>query len=104
MIIFIRSEDAQVQLLIVEPHTFGERALKIVQSVDRPFTVLGLGTWGEQIDLFSLMEQYKPQLLASCSHKDDDCVLIYTGGTTGKPKERIAQPPCNGRHGDDANG
>lgn len=79
-------EDAQVQLLIVEPHSFGERALKIVQSVVRPLTVLGLGTWGEQVDVFNLMEQYKPHPLVSCSQEDDDCVLIYTGGTTGKPK------------------
>lgn len=79
-------EDAKVQIVIVEPHSFGDRSLKIVQSIDRPLTVLGLGPWGKQTDLFSLMADCTPQSLVSCSKEDDDCVLIYTGGTTGKPK------------------
>ena len=78
--------DAQVQLMFVEPASFGDRALKIAQSVDRALPLLGFGPWQGQTDLFSQMAMYTPQTLVTRSQEDDDCALIYTGGTTGKPK------------------
>ncbi len=79
-------EDAQVQVMVVEPATFGDRALKIAQAVNRPLPLLGLGPWTGQTDLFSEMALHTPQTLVSRSHEDDHCALLYTGGTTGKPK------------------
>ena len=79
-------EDAQVQVMVVEPATFGDRALKIAQAVNRPLPLLGLGPWTGQADLFSEMVLHTPQTLVSRSREDDHCALLYTGGTTGKPK------------------
>ena len=79
-------EDAQVQVMVVEPATFGDRALKIAQAVNRPLPLLGLGPWTGQADLFGEMVLHTPQTLVSRSREDDHCALLYTGGTTGKPK------------------
>jgi len=79
-------EDAAVQLMIVDPPSFGDRALQVAQSAATPLRLMGMGPWGVQADLLSLMAQQAPAPLVSRSHVDDDCALIYTGGTTGKPK------------------
>ena len=79
-------EDAQVQVMVVEPATFGDRALKIAHAVNRPLSLLGLGPWTGQTDLLREMSLHTPQTLVSRSHEDDHCALLYTGGTTGKPK------------------
>jgi fatty-acyl-CoA synthase len=79
-------EDAQVQVMVVEPATFGDRALKIAHAVNRPLSLLGLGPWAGQTDLLSEMVLHTPQILVSRSHEDDHCALLYTGGTTGNPK------------------
>jgi fatty-acyl-CoA synthase len=79
-------EDAQVQVMVVEPATFGDRALKIAHAVNRPLSLLGLGAWAGQTDLLSEMVLHTPQILVSRSREDDHCALLYTGGTTGKPK------------------
>jgi fatty-acyl-CoA synthase len=79
-------EDAQVQVMVVEPATFGDRALKIAHAVNRPLSLLGLGPWAGQTDLLREMAVHTPQTLVSRSHEDDHCALLYTGGTTGKPK------------------
>ena len=79
-------EDAQVQVMVVEPATFGDRALKIAHAVNRPLSLLGLGPWAGQTDLLREMSLHTPQTLVSRSHEDDHCALLYTGGTTGKPK------------------
>ena len=79
-------EDAQVQVMVVEPATFGDRALKIAHAVNRPLSLLGLGPWAGQTDLLREMAVHPPQTLVSRSHEDDHCALLYTGGTTGKPK------------------
>ena len=79
-------EDAGVKLILVDPDYFGERALQIAQSLAQPPRLMGLDAWGEHDQLPARMAQVTPQPLVSRSHVDEECALIYTGGTTGKPK------------------
>jgi len=79
-------EDAGVKLMFVDPAHFGDRALQIAQSLAQPAQLMGLDAWGEHDQLPARMAQFTPQPLVSRSHVDEECALIYTGGTTGKPK------------------
>ena len=79
-------EDAQVRCLMVDPHSFGDRAQALCQHLVKPPLLMGLGPWAGHKDLLREMQAYSPQRLESRSRSADACVLIYTGGTTGKPK------------------
>ena len=79
-------EDAGVKWLFVDPSHFGERAKQIALSVTLPPMLVGLDFWEERANLASEMAKFTPKSLVSRSHVDDECALVYTGGTTGKPK------------------
>jgi fatty-acyl-CoA synthase len=79
-------EDASVKLLVVDPEHFGVRALSIAAQLPHPPLLMGLGTWGDRPNLLSEMAAYSALALVSHSRSGDDCVLVYTGGTTGQPK------------------
>lgn len=78
--------DAGVSCMVVDPLPFGERAMQIARTQAQPLQLLGLGPWGAQMDLLAQMQSFTPLPLVSSSHEDDDSALVYTGGTTGKPK------------------
>ena len=78
--------DADVKLLAVDPASFGDRAETLREKADRPLQIMGLGPLGAHVDLLAAMSQQTPQKLRSLGRSDDECVLVYTGGTTGKPK------------------
>ena len=78
--------DADVKLLAVDPASFGDRAETLREKADQPLQIMGLGPLGAHVDLLAAMSQQTPQKLRSLGRSDDECVLVYTGGTTGKPK------------------
>ena len=80
-------EDSGVRTLFVDPEAFTERAARLVQRVPSVGRVMGfgpLGALGE--DLLAAMAGHAPQPLRAEAEADDVCVLVYTGGTTGRPK------------------
>ena len=80
-------EDSGVRTLFVDADSFAERAARLTQRVPGVARVLGfgpLGALGE--DLLAAMAAHAPQPLRAEAEPDDVCVLIYTGGTTGRPK------------------
>jgi fatty-acyl-CoA synthase len=83
-------DDAQVEALVVDP-VHAERAAAIAaraQTIKHVFT-LGPAEVGE--DLLALAEQAGPQRLDPGPAGEDDVAwLIYTGGTTGRPKGVMA--------------
>jgi len=79
-------DDAGVQILFVDPGAFGTRALAIQQQCAQSLNLFGLGPWAGQIDILAQAATYQPQRLQPQASENDPCVLIYTGGTTGKPK------------------
>lgn len=79
-------EDAGIDILIVEPHPYGTRALNIKARVPSLRHVLALGAMDGLPDLNGLLSNTAPAPLVDEGEPTDLSALIYTGGTTGRPK------------------
>jgi len=79
-------EDSGVQFLFVDPGTFAERANALRARVPGLTRIFGLGKSDLGEDILAALGAYAPAPLTSNARADDICVLIYTGGTTGRPK------------------
>ena len=79
-------EDSGVTTLLVDPPMFGERAKRLRERLPGLRQVLGLGTNDFGDDILAAAQACEPAPLVPQASVDDVCVLIYTGGTTGKPK------------------
>jgi len=79
-------EDSGVRFLFFDPGTFAERAAKLRKRVAGIEQIYGLGPNDLGEDILAALATYARGELRSRAHADDICVLIYTGGTTGKPK------------------
>ena len=78
--------DADVRLLVVDPEAFGERAAALSQRSDTAHRTAALGPAGFADDLLALMAGHDAQPLADEAEPGDVCAILYTGGTTGRPK------------------
>jgi fatty-acyl-CoA synthase len=79
-------EDSGVSTLFVDPGSFSERGLALKARLPGLGALLGLGPNGFGEDILATAATHAPAPLQSEAGADDICVLIYTGGTTGKPK------------------
>jgi fatty-acyl-CoA synthase len=79
-------EDSGVRTLFVDPGTFSERGLALKNRLPGLQSLLGLGPNAFGEDILATAATHAPGPLQSEAAADDICVLIYTGGTTGKPK------------------
>lgn len=79
-------EDSGVQHLFVDPGMFAARAKALCARLPGPLKVYGLGQNDFGEDILEALNAYTPGPLVSNAQADDICTLIYTGGTTGKPK------------------
>ncbi len=84
-------DDSGVSTLFVDPRTFSERARRLAQRVPGLQRLLSFGpndAIGEDPgdDLLAAAAKFSPAPLVPQAEPDDVCVLIYTGGTTGRPK------------------
>jgi fatty-acyl-CoA synthase len=79
-------EDSGVKTLFVDPETFAARAKSLKTRVSGLQTLFGFGPNDFGEDIMAAAQAYAPKPLEPKAGPDDICVLIYTGGTTGKPK------------------
>ena len=83
-------EDSGVSHLFVDPLAFEARAHALVARLPGLQAVFSLGPCRNPKplgdDALEGMNGFHPQPLRCLAHADDICTLIYTGGTTGKPK------------------
>ena len=79
-------EDSGVTTLFVDPTQFSDRATALKARLPGLARVFGLGHGTDGEDILALSQGFEPTALESVAHADDVCTLIYTGGTTGKPK------------------
>jgi len=79
-------EDSGVRHLFVDPGTFAARARSLRARVPGLTQIFGLGANDFGEDIVAALDAYTPGPLVSKAQADDICTLIYTGGTTGKPK------------------
>ncbi|MFP5462622.1 MAG: AMP-binding protein [Gammaproteobacteria bacterium] len=79
-------EDSGVTTLIADPGTFTERAHALKARLPGLSTVVGLGPNDFGDDILAEAARFEAQPLVAEADPEDLCTLIYTGGTTGKPK------------------
>lgn len=79
-------EDSGVQTLFVDPGAFAARARSLQARIPGLRRVFGLGANDFGEDILAALGAFEPGPLASVAQADDICTLIYTGGTTGRPK------------------
>ena len=83
-------EDSGVETLFVDPSTFTERAAALRARLPALQRLYGLGSGAEAQagaeDILAASQAFEAAPLESRAHVDDVCTLIYTGGTTGRPK------------------
>lgn len=78
-------EDSGAKALFFDPAAHGQRAMDIAGRVAAALP-LSLGAFAQVEDVLSLAKTLEAKPLVSSSRLDDVCSLIYTGGTTGRPK------------------
>jgi fatty-acyl-CoA synthase len=79
-------DDARIDILVAEPHPYGARAMAIRARVPSLKHVFALGPMDGLPDLYALAEAATPGPLRDESVPTDLSALVYTGGTTGRPK------------------
>jgi fatty-acyl-CoA synthase len=80
-------EDSGVATLFVDPKMFGDRARTLAQRVPGLQRLMCFGANdGVGEDLIAASDAFAPCRLVAEAAADDVCVLVYTGGTTGRPK------------------
>ncbi|HVV38335.1 MAG TPA: AMP-binding protein [Acidimicrobiales bacterium] len=80
-------EDAGIETLVYDPTVFGTRAAELRDRVPGLKHLLAFGDDAIGENYLALAAQYTPQkLVAAPVEMTDTSGLIYTGGTTGKPK------------------
>ena len=78
--------DAEIDCLVFDADNFTERARELkAQYPD--LTLLGFGPNDVGDDYLALADEFEPEpLVAPDVGLDDLCTIVYTGGTTGRPK------------------
>lgn len=78
--------DAEIACLVFDADTFTERAREL-QAQYPHLTLLGFGPNDVGDDYLALADEFEPMPLDAPDVAPDDlCTIVYTGGTTGKPK------------------
>ncbi len=80
-------DDAEIEMLVFDPRHFEERAAQLRDACPSLRLLLSLGPSEVGVDILALAEGFAPQpLVAAQVDGDDASSMVYTGGTTGKPK------------------
>ncbi len=80
-------QDSGVTTLFVDPRLFSDRARTLQERVPGLQRLMSFGpNDGLGEDLLAAAAAFTPGRLVPQAQADDVCVLIYTGGTTGRPK------------------
>ncbi len=80
-------EDAEIETLVFDPTVFEPRAAELKERVAGLKNLLSFGPSGAGEDLNALAATFDPEPLAAPDIGANDLnTIVYTGGTTGRPK------------------
>lgn len=79
-------DDAEVHTLVADMEAHGERATQLLERCPSIRQLLSLGPSTDAVDLLDAAVSGDAAQLATDVRPDDLCMLIYTGGTTGRAK------------------
>ncbi|MCW5729390.1 MAG: AMP-binding protein [Alphaproteobacteria bacterium] len=80
------AHDSEARALVVDERGFASRAAEIAAGAPGLAHILAHGPAAGVTDLFALAAGYAPKPLRVAAREDDHALLVYTGGTTGRPK------------------
>jgi fatty-acyl-CoA synthase len=84
--------DAEIETLVFDPAYFGQRAAELKTRVPGLKHLLAFGPTAVGEDLNALAASFDPKALVAPDIRPDDLnTIVYTGGTTGRPKG-VRQP------------
>lgn len=78
--------DAAVKAFVFEPHHFETVAMELTRRCPRLAIVLSHRPTSFSMDLSSAASRFKPTPLSAHGGPDDIVNILYTGGTSGRPK------------------
>jgi fatty-acyl-CoA synthase len=78
-------EHADATMLVFDAVAHGERAVELAKRLQN-LQLMALGPSDAGADLTAAASSFDPAPLVSLAHADDICWIVYTGGTTGRPK------------------
>ena len=79
-------DDAEIDTLVVDPASFGEKGQELARRAPRLKNILTLGPGAYGRDLLTETTRFDPAPLKPQVTADDLLFIAYTGGTTGRPK------------------
>lgn len=80
------AEDAELTALVIDPNSHGERGRMLAEKLTN-VKILTLGPADYGVDLLALAVKASPTYKRDEESTDDDIfMIVYTGGTTGRPK------------------
>ena len=83
--------DAEIETLVYDPTLFGDRASELAERVPSLKNLMAFGPSEGADDYPALADQFAPEkLVAAAVDPETVSSLVYTGGTTGKPKGVMA--------------
>jgi fatty-acyl-CoA synthase len=77
---------SEANIFVFDPAKHAERAKSLCERLGGGVQPLALGACDFAGNLLDLADAFAPEPLASLAEADDICLLVYTGGTTGRPK------------------
>src|SRR5690606_11076543 len=91
-------EDAGIDTLIFDPQGFEQRAKELAARVPGLTRLLAFGPSEVGVDYPKLADGFSPQPLVAADISPEDLnTIVYTGGTTGRPKG-VLQPFRSGAY------
>ena len=79
-------DDAEIDTLLVDMATFGARGVELRDGAASLRQLLSIGRSPDAVDVLALAAECTPAPLAPTVDERDPCWVLYTGGTTGRPK------------------
>ena len=84
-------EDLEARVLVVDPDAFHDRGGELASKSNGLVAVFTIGRAGFGVDLLAAAESAGAATAKCFAKPDDDAVLVYTGGTTGRSKGALRQ-------------
>ena len=84
-------EDSETRVLVVDPDAFHDRGGELASKSNGLVAVFTIGRAGFGVDLLAAAASAGAATAKCFAKADDDAVLAYTGGTTGKSKGALRQ-------------
>jgi fatty-acyl-CoA synthase len=79
-------DDAEIDTVLIDMTAYAQRGAELRDHAASLRQLLSIGQSSDALDVLALAAGCSPAPLAPAVDEDDPCQVLYTGGTTGRPK------------------